>query len=372
MCDKQLEWYGLRELVKKTKRIYKRRKKMPASVAHMLIAHKGLKKLQQSKDKGLVSFASKLDSGSGKERYQAYMNLGSLGPDLYYFEKLVRGFAGMVIDGYVSAKAVTPWAYHLHSSRPNEFVLKLIQIAFSDADRRGKKAIFDTDGWRKIAYIAGHLSHIAADQIIHPLVNKIAGPYYTAGKHRELHREAEVFQDYFLYQEAYSSEDRTKAKYKFFEQDFQNWPDCVFGPKNTEDWFRYFLQRGFIETYGVGPSEETIENSVDGVLAGLWFAKLKGPYKKADKEYSKHGAKGPLFQEYVGKPGYLKYYDEAVDLTEVYMTALYRVYRLLTDGEGFDDDRKERFCKVVSGADLSCPLEENILKKAKAELANGI
>ncbi len=345
---------------------------MPASVAHMLIAHKALKKLQENKDKGLVNFAKKLDSGSGKDRYQAYMNLGSLGPDLYYFEKLARGFAGMVADGYVLAKAVTPWAYHLHSSKPNEFVLKLIQIVFSDAERRGKKASFDVDGWRKVAYIAGHLSHIAADQIIHPLVNKIAGPYYTSGKNREKHREAEVFQDYFLYQEVYSSEDKSTPTYRFFEQDFQNWPDCVRGTKNTEDWFRYFLQRGFIETYGVGPDEDTIEDSVDGVLASLWFAKQMGPYRKADKEYRKQGVNGPRFQEYVGKLQYLKYYSEAVELAEVYMTALYKVYRLLTDGVGFDEKRKKRFCEVVSGADLSCPLEDDILKTANAELAKGI
>jgi hypothetical protein len=34
---------------------------MPASVAHMLIAHKALKKLQESRDKGLVNFSKKLD-----------------------------------------------------------------------------------------------------------------------------------------------------------------------------------------------------------------------------------------------------------------------------------------------------------------------
>ncbi|MFA5251792.1 MAG: zinc dependent phospholipase C family protein [Phycisphaerae bacterium] len=345
---------------------------MPASIAHMLIAHKGLKQLQESKDKDEASFAKDLDEKTGKERYQAYMNLGSLGPDLYYFENLAKGLTGMVADGYVSAEGVTPWAYHLHSSKPNEFVLKLIQIVFSDAEREGKKAIFDVDSRRKIAYIAGHLSHIAEDQIIHPLVNKIAGPYYTDGKHRELHREAEVYQDYFLYQEVYSSEDKTTPTYKFFEQGFQNWPDCVVGLKNTEDWFRYFLQRGFIETYGVGPDEDTIENSVDGVLVSLWFAKQMGPYKKADKEYRKQGVNGPRFQEYVGEPKYLEYYGQAVELTKVYMSALYKVYRLLADGKNFDEKRKKRFCEVVSGADLSCPLEEDILEKAKAELAIGI
>lgn len=348
---------------------------MPASVAHMLIAHKALKKLQESKNKGLAEFAKMLDRpedgkrGRRDEEYWRYTNLGSLGPDLYYFENLVKGLAGMISDGYVLAKAVTPWAYHLHSSKPNEFVLNLIEIMFRDVERKGKKADFKTKDNRKLAYIAGHLSHIAADQMIHPLVNELAKPgtYYMSGKNRERHREAEVFQDYFLYQEVYSSEDKSTPTYRFFEQDFQNWPDCVRGSDNTEDWFRYFLQRGFIETYGIGPDEDTIEDSVDGLLASLWFAKFKGPYKEADKEYRKKGANGPRFQKYVGKPKYMKKYSEAVELTEIYLNALYKVYRWLTDGKDFAK-KSEWFLKVVSDADLSCPLREDILGDARAEL----
>jgi hypothetical protein len=250
----------------------------------------------------------------------------------------------------------------------------LIQIVFSDAEREGKKAKFGVNDIRKLAYIAGHLSHIAADQIIHPLVNSLAGPYYTSGDNRDIHREAEVYQDYFLYQEVYRLEDKSGPKYEFFKQDFRKWVDCIggFRLRNTYDWFRYFLQRGFIETYGTGPDERTIENSVDGVLVTLAVSKIAGPYRKADKEYKKKGRNGPQLQKYVDKPQYLKYYSEAVELTKIYLSALYKVYRLLTDGEDFNEDRKKWFCEVVSGADLLCPLEEDILEKAKAELARGI
>ncbi|MBN1391720.1 MAG: zinc dependent phospholipase C family protein [Sedimentisphaerales bacterium] len=347
---------------------------MPASVAHMLIAHKGLKKLQVSEDAGLAEFGGMLDSGSGSERYQAYMNVGSIGPDLYYFKRPIKGIFKIFKDGYVQAEGVTPWSYHLHSNRPNEFPLKLIQIVFSDAEREGGKAKFGVNDIRKLAYIAGHLSHIAADQIVRPLVNSIAGPYYTSGENRDTHREAEVYQDYFLYQEVYRLEDKSGPRYEFFKQDFRKWVDCIDGLRlrNTHDWFRYFLQRGFIETYGTGPDESTIENSVDGVLVTLAASKIAGPYKKADREYKKEGRDGPLFQKYVGAPRYLKYYGQAVELTEIYMSALYKVYRLLTDGGDFNEKRKMWFCNVVSGADLSCPLEEGILEKARAELANWV
>jgi len=341
---------------------------MPASVAHMLIAHKALKKLQESEDKELADFAETLDGASGSERYQAYMNLGSIGPDLYYYSSIARGIKDILIDGYVQAKAVTPWAYHLHSSRPNEFVLKLVEITFSDAERQGGKVKLDVDDVRKLAYIAGHLSHIAADQIIHPLVNKIAGPYYKDGKNRKIHREAEVYQDYFLYQEVYRLEEKSGAKYEFFKQDFRRWADCVPGLKtdNTKDWFRYFLQRGFIETYGSAPTEDQIEDSVDGLLTTFRATKMVGPYKRADEEYKK-GRKGLNFQKYVRRPKYLDYYNEAVELTGVYIAALYEAYRLLKEGKDFADKGKW-FLEVVSGADLLCPLETGIPEKAKSAL----
>jgi len=337
---------------------------MAASVAHMLIAHKGLKKLQESKNAGLAEFAGMLDSSSGKENYQAYMNVGSVGPDLYYFISVAKGLKDIFWDGYVQAKAVTPWAYHLHSSRPNEFALKLIEITFSDVERKGKKVVLGVDDVRKLAYIAGHLSHIAADQIIHPLVNKIAGPYYREGKNRKTHREAEVYQDYFLYEEVYRLEKKSGPRYEFFEQDFRGWADCIRGNTldNTEEWFRYFLQRGFIETYGSAPKEDEIEDAVDGLLLSLRASKRVGPYKKAHKEYKK-GRDGPNFQKYVRRPKYLSYYNKAVELTAVYMTALYEAYRLLKEGEDFAG-KGERFLEVVSGADLSCPLEGDILGKA--------
>jgi hypothetical protein len=342
---------------------------MPASIAHMLIAHKALKRLQDSKNKRLAEFAKMIDKPSRRENYQAYMNLGSVGPDLYYFANLSSGIKDILVDGYVQAKAVTPWAYHLHSSRPNEFPLKLVEITFSDVIHKSGRVKLEIDDVRKLAYIAGHLSHIAADQIIHPVVNEIAGPYYREGKNREIHREAEVFQDYFLYEEVYRTKDKSGPTYKFFEQDFRGWLDCVRGlrTRNTEDWFRYFLQRGFIETYGSAPTEEKIEDSVDGVLLSMKAAKILGPYKEAAKEYAK-GRNGAKFQKYIRKPRYLHYYEQAVELSAVYMTALFKIYELLRTGKDFKDLQKQSFRETVRDADLSCPLQKDVLKKAQAAL----
>lgn len=351
---------------------------MPASIAHMVIAHNALTLLKDKGFQELAAFAATLDDPAGDSLCQAYMNLGSIGPDLYYYPSMVKSAKEMMLEGFVDAAGVTPWSYHLHSQRPSHFPLRLSEILFQDAVWEDDRIKLDIDDHRKLAYIAGHLSHIAADQIIHPLVNRIAKPYYRSGENRKKHRECEVFQDYFLYEEVYRGKrdrargKKSKAVYSFFEQDFHKWVDCVptWTTKNTEDWFRYFLQRGFAQTYGVFPTEEEIENSVDNLLLVLRICKVHGPYKVAQAEYEEHGADGDMYRQYIAEPDYLTYYDQAVLLSAAYIAALYEVYTTLAAGRDFDGPRK-RFREIVNDADLSCPLEKDILQKARATLVSG-
>jgi len=345
---------------------------MPANITHMLIAHKALQTLKAKGIDEYTQFAEKLDDASKSKNYKAYVNLGSLGPDLYYYNRLSSSIKDMLKEGFVQAKGVTPWSYHLHSHRPNEFPLKLVEIIFSDVIRENGQVNLYDDDMRKLAYIAGHLTHIAADQIIHPVVNSVAGPYYREGQNRKKHRECEVFQDYFLYEEVYRLEEKTGAKYNFFKQDFRSWTDCVRGitTRNTEEWFRYFLQRGFVETYSSCPSEEEIENSVDNLLLTLRACQQLGPYKKADKEYRKDKENSKMYLEYIKDVDYIKYYRLAVELAVIYLIALYEVYYVLKQGKDFTDRHEKRFLTIVSDADLSCPLKQKIFEKACAALKN--
>ena len=345
---------------------------MPANITHMLIAHKALQTLKAKGIDQYKQFAEKLDDASRSKNYKAYVNLGSLGPDLYYYNRLSSSIKDMLKEGFVQAKGVTPWSYHLHSHRPNEFPLKLVEIIFSDVIRENGQVSLYNDDMRKLAYIAGHLTHIAADQIIHPVVNSVAGPYYREGRNRKKHRECEVFQDYFLYEEVYRLEEKTGTKYNFFKQDFRSWTDCVRGmtTRNTEEWFRYFMQRGFVETYSSCPSEEGIENSVDNLLLTLRACRQLGPYKKADKEYRKDKENSRMYREYIKDVDYIKYYRLAVELAVVYLIALYEVYFTLKQDKDFTDKHKKRFLSIVSDADLSCPLKQKIFEKACAALRN--
>jgi len=343
---------------------------MPASIAHMLIAHKALQKLKGKGVKEFAEFAELLDDSTNK-KFKAYVNLGSNGPDLYYYAEIISNLKDMLKERTVQSTGVTPWAYHLHSQKPNEFPLRLVKIIFIDALRKGKKVVLEDEDIRKLAYIAGHLTHIAADQIIHPVVNIAAGPYYRSGENRKKHRECEVFQDYFLYEEVYRLEEKSGAKYDFFKQKFNKWVDCVpaMSTRNTEDWFRHFLQRGFAETYITFPTEKEIEDSVDNLLLTLRTCQVLGPYRGAAEDYQKNGESG-MFREYIKDVDYIKHYRLAVELAVIYLIALYEVYFVLKKGGDFTKQHEERFRSIVSDADLSCPLEQNILEKAQAALTS--
>ncbi len=375
---------------------------MPANITHMLIAHKALQKLKTKGVEEHAEFARILDISNNKN-YKKYMNLGSLGPDLFYYADIGSSVKDILIDRYMQAKAITQWSYHLHSHTSNEFPLKLIKIVFRDTMKKKGATEPTDDDIRKIAYIAGHLTHIAADQVIHPLVNRIVGPYYLNGENRLKHRECEVFQDYFLYEEIYRLEEKSGANYEFFEQKFHEWIDCIgdisntwdwlrylirrnlfmkwdfrtlvryfkrTAFKNTEEWFRYFLQRGFAETYGIYPSEDIIEDSVDHLRLTLWMCQRVGPYKTAAKDYSENGPASTMYREYIKNVDYIKYCRLAVELAVVYLIALYEVYFTLRQEQDFTEQHEDRFRSIVCNADLSCPLKQEIFEKAHAALLN--
>ena len=87
---------------------------MPANITHMLIAHKALQKLKTKGINEFTKFAEMLDETSRNKNYKAYVNLGSLGPDLYYYTKLSSSFKDILTDGFVQVKGLTLWSYSLH------------------------------------------------------------------------------------------------------------------------------------------------------------------------------------------------------------------------------------------------------------------
>ena len=104
---------------------------------------------------------------------------------------------------------------------------------------------------------------------------------------------------------------------------------------------------------------------MDNLLVTLRACKTFGPYKTAEKEYKKSKG-GGRFRKYIKDVNYVKYYNEAVELSAIYVRALHACYLVLKEGRDFTDRQKKWFLRVVSDADLSCPLKQDVLKKAKA------
>lgn len=337
---------------------------MPANIAHMLICHKAVERVKNLLLDDKHAFIQSIDQTTPTD-YRAYLNLGSMGPDLFYYSKSIKALHDIIFDKKIHATGVEPWSYHLHSIKPVDFVLNLIMIVFKDLKIDDGRRILEEEDVKKLAFITGFLSHMAADQIIHFVVNGIAGPYYREGENRFIHRESEIFQDYTLYRDIYETKRETDDKYNFDKQHFNDWADCIKGAtfRNTEDWFLYFLQRGFVETFNTFPSEDIIEDSVDNLLGFLrlcnypatkLFTQAKDAYGKLDN---------PSMQKYYQSIEYLKYYRIAVELSAVYLLAMLDVFKMLHQNKNYDEV-VSLFNRVISKDDLATPVDQNILDKA--------
>ncbi len=325
---------------------------MPASVAHLLICNKAVKALQNGDD--YEEFINILDSDVCKP----YLNLGSIGPDLSYFGSRWEGLKNLLFDQSDKPFGVDGWSYLLHSKEPNHFPLNLIELIWKDT-RWEQEEWEDVDHY-KFAFACGYLSHMAADQIIHRRVNDIAGPYYRSGENRKTHRECEIYQDVALFYELYPEED-------FMGKSFNLWVDIApDSTHNAPDWFRYFIQRAFVETHGVYPEEEEIEDWIDGLLLILRGIKKIGPYKTAHEEFKKQGLQSEKFHRYFD--GYMKDFFSAVELTAIYWRAVFELYDPPSGVLEISKPMRDRFKRVVQEADLSSPLQRDILADAKKAL----
>ncbi|MCX5893400.1 MAG: zinc dependent phospholipase C family protein [Deltaproteobacteria bacterium] len=325
---------------------------MPASIVHMLISRKVREQL--SLVQGYKKFGKILSD------HQVYMELGSLGPDLPYYESTVKAGFNLLLDRSDKPMGVDQWSYQLHSKSPNIFPLKMIEIAWREADPELDN--WEEDDQQKFAFICGFLTHMAADQIIHPLVNKVAGPYYKSGDHREVHRECEVYQDVVVYQELHPGQGLLDEKPNLWCDLNPGWGD------NTPVWFRYFLQKAFVEAHSITPSDNNIEDWVDGILFTLRGLNNFGPYVKAARDFSTNGKESVSYKRFYAETNYDGFFQQAIDLGLIYVKTVFALF----DIDHLSDDERHFFKAVVQNADLSAPLQKDIYASAKKRFAGGI
>lgn len=111
-------------------------------------------------------------------KHSDYVELGAVCPDFPLFDK--RGSLGTSI-----------WRYVMHYSRPADFVRHA--VGWIDEHRS------ETDGLslqRTEAWLFGYAAHLTTDLTIHPVIERIVGPYaQNAAQHVlcELHQDAFIF-----------------------------------------------------------------------------------------------------------------------------------------------------------------------------------
>lgn len=341
---------------------------MPASLVHMLVAREVRNRIRDDSSLGCRSFLANL------AQYETCMNLGALGPDLPYFAGRFKGLFNLFFERSDKPMGVDQWSYQMHSKDPNVFPLKMIEIIWKESTI--EKEDWDEEDHRKFAFVCGYLTHMAADQVIHPVVNLIAGPYYKRGDARKKHRECEVYQDVFAFSEIVKDRD-------FRDGGFNSWCDIAPASRhNAPVWLRYLLQKSFVEAHAVTPAGGRIENWIDGILMILRligrfgpyvtaYNALKDPHNEKRREYidlvpptDSSEEKHAMCREVFGRKRYMEFFRDAVDLACAYVTAALRIYDL----DSLSDADREMFRDVVRNADLSAPLERDLLSSALAGL----
>ena len=131
---------------------------MPASIVHMLIA-------KECRDR-LLTRDRYTDFSKILDLHKTYMELGSVGPDLPYYENAAMAVLNLLLDRSDKPMGVDQWSYQLHARNPNIFPLKMIEIAWStflryavDYDGDGRRDIWNNRA-DVLASIANFLAHL--------------------------------------------------------------------------------------------------------------------------------------------------------------------------------------------------------------------
>jgi len=323
---------------------------MPSFAAHLIIAQEVLASLKDPEIEGSKN----------------YFFLGSLGPDLPYYRNVFGTAIGTFFEEKYNPESPGYYSGHgdyFHSKTPNLFPMKMLEVVKKDRDPATEKS--------KLAFSFGFLTHIAADQHIHPLVESYTGPFYSSGVARKKHRTLEVYQDLFLYQYKFSNK-------PFFKEDFSSWinvgppskvvesevsraPDEMISEKAfyskefSFEWFRSFVSRAFFEAYSTIMEGDEVEKWIKGFNSILGYLKSLGPYREASQNISAGIKEAKEFNQMFDAEdkNYLtKYFQPAKEISIKYILA---AKTFLKEAQITDNQRKI-FMMQVPDADLTTPL----------------
>jgi len=340
---------------------------MPAFVAHIHIADTVRDRLRTIANKedplGLLArfVTQALDA------HPEYMHLGAIGPDLPYYGGGIKSIFQLMQEGHNKPIGVDQWSYQLHSREPNLFPMKMAEIIWKESDpTQMPDAEWQEEDEQKFAFLYGFLTHMAADQTIHPLVNSIAGPYTKAADARKEHGKCEVYQDIYLLGKDYGN--------KLTSQELTDYLDKIKINLIPPVPFQYLIQKTFVEAHAIAPTENEIESWIEGLrFVQFACADLSITYKSAYKELFKSDetldTEGEAYTDYINRDlngngkRYDDYVEEAVKVSCLYIRALLKLHEHVTD-----DIARTHFLKVVRNTDLGAPLETVTEAEVKKDL----
>lgn len=210
---------------------------MPAILAHWAVADK-LANFVESYMTHHISFF-KGNEDEQHRGFSKYLFLGANGPDLPYFHHVdikgaLKGIAGK-----------SKHADLFHYNKQSEFILNLVRFAREITDNSIKNRI--------LPYTMGHTTHLIADSMVHPYVNRFAGAYHSQ-QVKDLHKTCEVHQDSYLAQ-------------KYFDRSHidrgQSWTHFL--PKESSELNNVFnfIDQAFTTTYGEQLPVSVLKDSYD-------------------------------------------------------------------------------------------------------------
>jgi hypothetical protein len=318
---------------------------MPAFIAHLLIAR------------------DVFPAGFPPETRTHFL-LGSVGPDLPYYGNVLGSAIGEFFEEKFNPDSpglYTGYGDYFHARTPSAFPMKMLETIRKDKDPATQA--------RKLAYALGYLTHIAADQHIHPFVERYAGPYYVSGLNRRKHRTIEVYEDVLLYGKIVQADFRREDFLSWFDISEQKIEERVQGigptlPPQTmamitnvvaPAWFRSFIQRSFLESYSLLLKDEEPERWVTGFRSIFKFLNSVGPYHDAlEKLEENDSAEAREMRDWFG--GAKNYVDDwfgpARQVAAKYVQAGIEFF----DSGRISEAERNRFLSVVSDADLTSPL----------------
>lgn len=316
---------------------------MPAFIAHLLIAKDVFKK------SGLEE----------KDENQKCFLLGSVAPDLpcygHVFDDAIKTFWDETFRPQAPGFYTGPGDY-FHARTPNLFPMKMLETIRKDKDLRTETL--------KFAFCLGYLTHVAADQKIHPFVEQYAGSYYLSADNRGRHRTKEVYDDILLYE--------SLTKKSFFSEKFPPWfdvapqqqaaptdPKTDMPPNTTQprktytpDWLRSLVQRAYLEAYCILIHGDEIEDWLRGFNTVFKFFEDVGPYHDFAENIRKDLSLAPGFKKMFDQDYISKCFEPAKALARDYITAA----TLFFQSKQISDKERNAFLSAVSDADLVSPL----------------